>query len=169
MTVKWYIYFNNQSPNWKTVLFVESTKLFIPIVSEFIDIFVKFSNFMSREWGFWLPILSRGEGFCMQWFSWGKSFCSLQVVPGVYPGGRGMVLDEIDTCISRKDRKHLFANMFFFKLSRYGFVSISLQWSQVLMFHKKYLQWIILKALKSYLRHHRKHVLRLLQLYGDQA
>ena len=27
----------------------------------------------------------------------------------------------------------------------------------------------ILKALKSYLKQHRKHVLRLLQLYGDQA
>ena len=27
----------------------------------------------------------------------------------------------------------------------------------------------ILKALKSSLKHHRKHVLRLLQLYGDQA
>ena len=27
----------------------------------------------------------------------------------------------------------------------------------------------ILKALKSALKHHRKHVLRLLQLYGDQA
>ena len=27
----------------------------------------------------------------------------------------------------------------------------------------------ILKALKSSLKHHRKHVLQLLQLYGDQA
>ena len=27
----------------------------------------------------------------------------------------------------------------------------------------------ILKALKSFLKHHRKHVLRLLQLYGNQA
>ena len=27
----------------------------------------------------------------------------------------------------------------------------------------------ILKALKSFLKHRRKHVLRLLQLYGDQA
>ena len=27
----------------------------------------------------------------------------------------------------------------------------------------------VLKGLKSSLKHHRKHVLRLLQLYGDQA
>ena len=36
------------------------------IMSEFIDTFVKFSNFMSRGWGFRLPVLSRGEGFCTQ-------------------------------------------------------------------------------------------------------
>ena len=34
------------------------------IVSEFIGIFVRFSNFMSQTWGFWLPVLSRGESFC---------------------------------------------------------------------------------------------------------
>ena len=44
------------------------------IVSEFIDIFVKFSNFMSRGWGFWLFVLSRGEGFCTQLLSRGGGF-----------------------------------------------------------------------------------------------
>ena len=66
------------------------------IVSEFIDIFVKFSNFMLRGWGFWLSVLSRGEGFCTQWLSRGECFCILQVVSG----GGGMVLDKIDTCLS---------------------------------------------------------------------
>ena len=63
------IYFNDESPHWKTVLFVETTKFSFQIVSEFIDISVKFSNFMSRGWGFWLPVLSRGECFCTQWLS----------------------------------------------------------------------------------------------------
>ena len=49
------------------------------IVSEFTDTFVKFSNFMSRGWGLWLPVLSRGEGFCTQWLSRGGCY-SLQVV-----------------------------------------------------------------------------------------
>ena len=36
------------------------------IVSEVIDTFVKFSDSMSRGWGFLHPVLSRGEGFCTQ-------------------------------------------------------------------------------------------------------
>ena len=43
-----------------------------------------------------------------------------------------------DFHISRKDRKFLFADMFF-KLSRYGLVSKELQWSQLSIFRKKYL------------------------------
>ena len=65
------------------------------IVSEFIDTFVKFSNFMSQGWGFWLPVLSWGEGFCTQWLSLGEGFVPFKSCPG----GGGMVLDEIDTCI----------------------------------------------------------------------
>ena len=43
------------------------------IVSEF----VKFSNFMSQAWGFWHPVLSRGE--CAVIVP-GEGFCSLQIV-----------------------------------------------------------------------------------------
>ena len=65
------------------------------------EIVSEFSNFMSRGWGFWLPILSRGKGFCTQLLSRGEGFCSLRVVSrGFVPGGGGMVLDEIDTCIT---------------------------------------------------------------------
>ena len=50
--------------------YLMSPKIFsFQIVSEFIDIFVKFYNFMSRGWGF-------------------------KPCPG------GMVMDEIDTCIT---------------------------------------------------------------------
>ena len=55
---------------------------------------MKFSNFMSRGWGFWLPVLSQGEGFCTQWLSGGRVFAPFKSCPG------GMVLDEIDTCIT---------------------------------------------------------------------
>ena len=41
--------------------------------------------------------------------------------------------------ISCKDRKHIVANIYF-KLYRYGLVSKSLEWSKVLIFHKKYFQ-----------------------------
>ena len=50
--------------------------------------------------------------------------------------GTTKVYIPVHPWVTHQDRKHLFANMFF-KLSRYGLVSISLQWSQVLMFHKK--------------------------------
>ena len=41
-----------------------------------------FSNFMSREWGFWSPVLSRGKGFCTQWLSLGRVFASFESCPG---------------------------------------------------------------------------------------
>ena len=53
----------------------------------------------SREWGFWLPVLSQGEGFCAEWLSRGEGFCSLQVVFRGFVRG-GMAMDEIDTCIT---------------------------------------------------------------------
>ena len=52
------------------------------IVSEFKDTFVKFSNFMSEGWGFWLPVLSRREGFCTQWLSRGEGFSAFKSCPG---------------------------------------------------------------------------------------
>ena len=54
-----------------------------------------------------------------------------------------------DSFYSSKDRKQMFENMFF-KLHRYGLVSVSLYSSQVLILHKKYLQSILdmLRALK---------------------
>ena len=63
-----------------------------------------------------------------------------------------------------KDRKHTVANMFF-KLSRFGLVSMitSINLSQ------ETLAIDVLTVLKSSLKHHRKHILQLLQLYGDQA
>ena len=52
------------------------------------EIVSEFSNFMSRGWGFWLPVLSRGKGFCTQLLSRGEGFCSLRVVSrGFVPGG----------------------------------------------------------------------------------
>ena len=57
---------------------------------EFIDIFVKFSNFMSREW---LPVLSRGEGFLYTIIVPGEGFAPFKSRQG------RVVLDKIDTCI----------------------------------------------------------------------
>ena len=54
-----------------------------------------FSNFMSQGWGFSLPVLSRGEGFCTQWLSQGGLLPSCRVL-GVCPR-EGKVMDEIDT------------------------------------------------------------------------
>ena len=74
------------------------------IVSEFIDIFVKFSNIMSRcgAFDFLFPFLFRREGFfllndCPR--------CLLRVVSkgfvsGGGGGGLGLVLDETDNCIT---------------------------------------------------------------------
>ena len=45
----------------------------------------------------------------------GRVFVPFKSCPRGLSGweGGGVVLDEIDTCISRKDCKHLFVNMFF--------------------------------------------------------
>ena len=70
------------------------------IVSEFIDTFVKFSDIMSRGWGFRLPVLSLGEGFCTHTdCPGGRVFAPFKLCPGGLSPRRGMVLDEIDTCI----------------------------------------------------------------------
>ena len=55
------------------------------IRSEFIDTFVKFSNFMSQGWGIDSLFCPEGRGFAHNDYP-GEGFCSLQVVP---PGGRG--------------------------------------------------------------------------------
>ena len=51
------------------------------IVSEFIDIFVKFSNFMSRG-GLLIPCSVPREGFCTQYLSRGRVLLPLSCVPG---------------------------------------------------------------------------------------
>ena len=68
------------------------------IVSEFIDIFVKFSNFMSRGWGFW----PEGRVFVHNDCPGERFLLPSSRVSGVCPGG-GMVMDEIDTCIKQPD------------------------------------------------------------------
>ena len=55
---------------------------------------------MSRGSGFWLPFLSRGEGFCTQWLS------RRGVPPFKSCPGGGMVIDEIDTCITISTTYH---------------------------------------------------------------
>ena len=90
------IYYNNQSPHWKTVLFVETTKLFISnSIRVYTDTFI---DTLSQGWGFWLPVLFRGEDFCAQWLSREKGFAAFKSCPGFVRGGGA--LDEIDTCIS---------------------------------------------------------------------
>ena len=59
------------------------------VVSEFIDMFVKFSNFMSGGWGFRLPFLSRG-GFLYTMIVPGGGFLlPSTLVSGVCPRGGG--------------------------------------------------------------------------------
>ena len=50
------------------------------IVSEFIDTFVKFSNFMSRGVGLLTPFSVPRGGFLYTMIVPGEGFCSLQVV-----------------------------------------------------------------------------------------
>ena len=58
------------------------------IVSEFIDIFVKFSNFMSRGGAFDSLFCPKGRVFVHNYCPGGEGFCSLQAVPrGFVPGG----------------------------------------------------------------------------------
>ena len=68
------------------------------IVSEFKDTFVKFSNFMSWGWGFLTPCSVPRGGFLYTLIVPGGGFLlPSSCVLGACP--RGMVLDEIDTCI----------------------------------------------------------------------
>ena len=71
------------------------------IVSELIDIFVKFSNFMSRGWGFDSLFCPEGRGFVYNDCLGGGFLSHSSRVPWVCLGG--MVLGEIDTCITPAD------------------------------------------------------------------
>ena len=70
------------------LLFCENVYLLRPqsfsfqIVSQFIDTFVKFSNCMSQGWGFWLPVLSRGEGILHNDCLKGRVSAPLKSCPG---------------------------------------------------------------------------------------
>ena len=63
------------------------------MMSEFIDIFVKSSNFMSRGWGFGSLFCPGGRVFVHNDCPGGRVFAPFESCPG------GMVMDEIDTCI----------------------------------------------------------------------
>ena len=62
--------------------------------------FVKFSNFMSRGWGFDSLFYPEGRVFVHNDCPGGVFLLPSSRVPGVCPGG--MVMDEIDTCIELK-------------------------------------------------------------------
>ena len=68
------------------------------IVPEFKDMFVKFSNFMSRGGAFDSIFCPEGRIFVHNDCLGGRVLLSSSRVPGVCPGG--MVMDEIDTCIN---------------------------------------------------------------------
>ena len=69
------------------------------IVSEFIDIFVKFSNCMSRGGAFGSLFCPEGRVFASSDYPRGRVFAPFHSCPvGLSRGG--LVLDEIDTCIN---------------------------------------------------------------------
>ena len=65
----------------------------------------------------------------------------------------------IDWCMSRKDRKHMFANMFFFKLSWYGFALHIVVMIASTHFPQETFAISLLTSLKTSLKHRPKHVL----------
>ena len=68
------------------------------LVSEFIDIFVKFSNFMSRGGAFHSLLCPEGSVFVHNDCPGGGGFLlTSSLVLGFVPGM--MVMDELDTCI----------------------------------------------------------------------
>ena len=67
--------------------------------------------------------------------------------------------------ISRKDLKHLFANMFLSYIQTWIRLHIVAMITSIDI-SQEIFATDILEALKPSLKHHRKHVLRLLQLYG---
>ena len=68
------------------------------IVSEFIDMFVKFSNFMSRGWALTRCFVPRGWCFVHNDFPGGRVFALFKSCPRGLSQGGGVVLG--DTCIS---------------------------------------------------------------------
>ena len=56
---------------------------------------VKFSNFMSRGLGFWLPVLSQGERFCTEWLPQGRVFAPFKSCPWGLSGGGWLLLKLI--------------------------------------------------------------------------
>ena len=64
------------------------------IVSEFIHVFVKFSDFVSQGWAFDSLFCPEGRGFVHSYCHGGGFLLLSSRVPG------GVVLDEMDTCIT---------------------------------------------------------------------
>ena len=72
------------------------------IVSEFIDIYVKFSNFMSWGWAFDSLFCPEGRVFVHNDCPRGRVFAPFKLCPGGLSRGVGVgvITDEIDTCIT---------------------------------------------------------------------
>ena len=72
-------------------------------MSEFIDIFVKFSNFMSRGEAFDSLFCPEGRVFVHNDCPRGRDFAPFKSCPG--RGGGGVAMDEIDACIMNEYEK----------------------------------------------------------------
>ena len=85
----------------KPVYLLRPQSFSFQILSEFIDTFVTFSDFLSLTF-FDSLFCPEGRVFVHNDCLGGEGFCSLQFVSrGVCPGGC-VVLDEIDTCIKEE-------------------------------------------------------------------
>ena len=78
------------------------------IVSQFIDIFAKFSNFMSRGGASDFLFCPKGRVFVHNDCPTRRVFAPFKSCP--WGGGGGMVLDEIDTCIKGKKTSRVVPN-----------------------------------------------------------
>ena len=109
VTAKWYMLLQSvQSPHWKTILSVETTKLSISkSLRVYTDTII---DTLSQGWGFWPPV-----NFVPRW-----GFLCTMIIPGemfLLPSsraqcllggggeGEGGKLDEIDTCICHRHVK----------------------------------------------------------------
>ena len=91
-----------QSPHWKTVLVVETTKLFISnSVGVYTDTFI---DTLSQGWGFWLPLnfVSRWGFLCSRIIPGERFLLPSSRAQGFLGGGGGGGFDEIDTYVCHR-------------------------------------------------------------------